>query len=370
MHTIKQKPTATAIQPSLSALFLISFLFPMLAMLFLLTGPHSMETAIAWMMPFWLILFADFLNIKVKQTFPPITNDHVYNFLLLILAIMQIANIWLLLEMAALLEWNSFETTTTSIFNLLAIKVIIGTSSSFSGIVTAHELIHKLGWMSKLLGRLLLSLVCYEHFYTEHLYGHHLNVGRQNDAATARFGESFHEYWLRTIPEQFLNAWKLETQRLNLQHNHLSTVLQHRVLQGLIVETGLMVLIIIVFGWTALLAFLLQAVAAVRKLEAVNYIEHWGLECNAEEQKQHTVLSWETDSWMTFHSLLGLSRHTDHHRHAGKPFQRLEYCPVSPQLPYGYFATIFLCIFVNKRFQAIARQQLQTLKLGPFRQEF
>lgn len=370
MHTIKQKPTATAIQPSLSALFLISLFFPVLALLFLLTGPHSIEVAITWMIPFWLILFADFLNIKVKSTLPPVTSDHLYNLLLLLLTVLQIANIWFLLEMASLLKWDSFETTTISLLNLLAIKVIIGTSSSFSGIVTAHELIHKQGWMSKLSGRLLLCLVCYEHFFTEHLYGHHLNVGRQNDAATARFGESFHAYWLRTIPAQFLNAWQLESQRLNLQHNSFTVILRHRVFQGLIVETGLMVFIIAVFGWTALLAFLIQAVAAIRKLEAVNYIEHWGLERNANEHKHQTVLSWETDSWMTFHSLLGLSRHTDHHRHAGKPFQRLEYCPLSPQLPYGYFATIFLCIFLNKRFQTIAGQQLQTLKLGPFKQEF
>lgn len=368
MITIKQKISRTAVQPSLSALYLISLIFPVLAMVFLITGPHSIQAAMLWIIPFWLILFADCLKIKVKPTIPTPGNDAFYTMLIISLALLQIANIWFLLNMAVLLEWNSVDTTLTSLLNLLAIKVIIGTSSSFSGIVTAHELIHRPGWMQKLLGRLLLSLVCYEHFYTEHLHGHHANVGHHHDPATARFGESFNRYWSRTVTGQFRHAWQLETSRLQNSHNWMPVFLRHRVIQGLAIEIGLLFFIIVIFGWSSLAAFLIQAFAAVRKLEAVNYIEHWGLQRGTDQTNDSSVMSWETDSWITFHSLLGLSRHTDHHRHAGKPFQRLEYCAGSPQLPYGYFATIFLCIFFNQRFQHLAEQQLQTLNLGPFRQ--
>jgi alkane 1-monooxygenase len=280
------------------------------------------------------------------------------------LAILQVINIVLLLIMASQLQWNSPIMVATSLINLLAIKVIIGTSSSFSGIVVAHELIHKKSWFCRLFGRLLLSLVCYEHFYSEHLSCHHCNVGRQSDPATARFGESFNAYWKRAVSGQFKHAWQLENKRLQRTDLDFATIVHHQVFQGMMFQLLLMTSILMVFGVSALIAFLIQAAAAIRKLEAVNYIQHWGLERSGNCYQD--VLSWETDSWLTLHSLIGLSKHSDHHRHADKPFQQLHYCTDSPQLPYGYFASIFLSIFANARFQDLATQQLKVKSLGPF----
>jgi alkane 1-monooxygenase len=271
-----------------------------------------------------------------------------------------------MLSMASQLLWDSPLMIATSLINLLAIKVIIGTSSSFSGIVVGHELIHQRSWFSKLFGRFLLSLVCYEHFYTEHLSGHHCNVGHHSDPASARFGESFNTYWKRTVPGQFRHAWQLENKRLQLNSLSLPALIRHRVFQGIVFQIVLILTILTFFGVGALFAFLIQAFAAIRKLEAVNYIEHWGLQRDSENNGSKDIFSWETDSWVTQHALIGLSKHTDHHRHADKAFQQLQYCPNSPQLPYGYFASIFLSIFANSRFQALASQQLKAKKLGPF----
>lgn len=363
----RHKPVnRSAASPDLIAMYTISMMFPVLSMIFLVTGPHSIQDAIYWIVPFWLILFADLVNIRSKQNTSMIDCDAAFSLLIYMLAILQICNIGLMLVMASRLEWSSPLIIMTSLTNLLAIKVLIGTSSSFSGIVTAHELIHKKTRLHKLLGRLLLSMVCYEHFYTEHLDGHHCNVGRQSDPATARFGESFHAFWRRTVPEQFKHAWQLESRRINMKQLNFPTVFQHHVFQGVIFEALIIILIAYSFGITALFAFLIQAFAAIRKLEAVNYIEHWGLERNSHCCHSKDILAWETDSWLTLHSLIGLSRHTDHHRHPHKPYQQLEYSRISPQLPYGYFASIFLSIFANARFQALAIQQLQIKKLGPF----
>jgi hypothetical protein len=43
----------------------------------------------------------------------------------------------------------------------------------FLGINIAHELIHKHEWAENFFGKVLLAMVCYGHWYTEHLYGHH-----------------------------------------------------------------------------------------------------------------------------------------------------------------------------------------------------
>lgn len=245
----------------------------------------------------------------------------------------------------------------TILANLFAIKVIVGTSSSFSGIVVAHELIHRTDRLNQTLGRLLLSLECYEHFSTEHIRGHHQNFGSLADPATARLGESFEDFWKRTVPAQFKNAWKLENERLGLGETFSINAhfMYHRVAQGIVLEVVLVGSILVFFGVAGLIAFAVQATAAVRKLEAVNYIEHWGL---SRASERRTGLSWDTDSWFTLNAIVGLSRHSDHHRCAGRPYHQLRYRLESPKLPYGYFATVFLSVFFNRKFQTLVRGEL------------
>ncbi|MEE9412630.1 MAG: fatty acid desaturase [Methylococcales bacterium] len=342
----------------------VSLILPGLAFLFLLSGPHNMSDSLCWIMPFWLILFVDLIKVKGQSNIHQHISDLPFTLLVYFLAILQLINLYLMLVLASQLQWHNPSMIVTSLINLLAIKVIIGTTSSFSGIVVAHELIHRRGWFSKLFGRLLLSLVCYEHFYSEHLSGHHCNVGRQTDPATARFGESYNAYWRRTVPGQFNHAWQIENKRLQLTGFSFPELLRHHVFQGLVFQGLLMVSILMIFGISAFIAFLIQALAAIRKLEAVNYIEHWGLERTNDSKED--ILSWETDSWLTLHALIGLSKHTDHHRHANKPFQQLDYTASSPQLPYGYFASIFLSIFANAKFQQLVSLELKANNLGPF----
>ena len=54
-------------------------------------------------------------------------------------------------------------------------------SASLAGAVTGHELIHRRSPAQRWLGRVLLASVLYEHFYTEHLRGHHVRVGTAAD---------------------------------------------------------------------------------------------------------------------------------------------------------------------------------------------
>jgi alkane 1-monooxygenase len=43
---------------------------------------------------------------------------------------------------------------------------------------------------------------------------HHKKVATLEDASTARFGESLFAFWLRAIPQGFVEAWDLEAKRL------------------------------------------------------------------------------------------------------------------------------------------------------------
>ncbi len=81
-----------------------------------------------------------------------------------------------------------------------------GLNSGLSGIIVAHELIHRRGRFWRGAGVWNLMLVNYSHFAIEHVQGHHKRVGTRRDPSTGRPGEDIFRYLLRTIPGQFLCA--------------------------------------------------------------------------------------------------------------------------------------------------------------------
>jgi alkane 1-monooxygenase len=75
-------------------------------------------------------------------------------------------------------------------------------------------------------------------------------------------------------------------------------------------------------------------------LEAINYIEHYGLRRQPGQPfgVQH---AWNADHRATNAVVANLQRHSDHHMHAWKPYETLEPLP-GPQLPTGYAGCLFL----------------------------
>jgi alkane 1-monooxygenase len=247
--------------------------------------------------------------------------------------------------------------------------LLVGGSSGYSGIVVAHELIHRQERGMQWLGRALLCTVMYEHFYTEHLRGHHVRVGTPEDPATARFGESFTRFYLRTVPAQFRSAWRLEARRLGDEAMPLldRRQLRNRVLHGVVAEWSLAFAILALCGAAAFAAFLLQAVFASRALEVVNYFEHWGLVRST--RRVRPVDSWDTHSRFTYYALTGLTRHADHHAYASRPYQQLRVQDEAPVLPRGYIAMFPLVLARNREFQRQMTEELRRRKLGPFAEE-
>jgi alkane 1-monooxygenase len=244
--------------------------------------------------------------------------------------------------------------------------LLMGITSGYSGIVVAHELMHRKAPAMKRLGRILMGLVVYEHFFTEHLRGHHVRVGTPEDGASARFGERYQAFFRRTVVAQFRSAWRLEAKRLgdeNMRWND-PRLLRSRVVHGLVLEWGLAFAIAAIFGWGAFALWLGQAFAAVRLLECVNFFEHWGLERRG--PRVSPVDSWDTTSWFTLYTLAGLSRHADHHAFAARPYQQLRHWDASPKLPAGYFGMVVLAFAMPRRFETLMTAELERRQLGPF----
>ena len=343
---------------------LLCFFLPLATLAFFVSATHDWQAALLWTLPVWLCVAADTFSPAARRDPPAEQPDWPFEVILYLLTVLQLANIALMLELVAGLGWNTPGDWADSLANLFAIRILTGTTSCCSAIAVAHEMIHRRKRHQRWMGRLLLWTVCYDHFAVEHILGHHRNAATSADYATAHYDETYSDFWRRTVKGQFINAWRLENGRL-VGLPKLARLSRHRVLHGLIAETSLIGLIFTSFGAVAGIMFLYQAFYALRLLESVNYFQHWGL---ARAGKHFSGSdAWATDSWVTLHTFVGLSRHADHHEFGGKPYQRLRYKEEGPRLPYGYFAMYILAKFFNDRYRELARRELQAKALGPFR---
>ncbi len=338
---------------------LAATILPLVVLAFLLTGPHPWHVALLYILIPGVVLQVADRNCGTQRHEPrPDLPKWPFDALLYLLVAIQFVNIALLARLFTLQTFWSIDA--------LVSILLVGASSGYSGIVVAHELIHRPGRSARLVGRALLCCVVYEHFYTEHVRGHHVRVGTPNDPASARFGESFTSFYIRTVPAQFRSAWRLEAKRLGDEEMGISDrrLLHSRVVHGLIAEWGLAFAILATCGGAAFTVFLLQALFATRALEVVNYFEHWGLVRMG--NRVRTVDSWDTHSRFTYYALTGLTRHADHHAYASRPYQQLRVHDETPVLPLGYIALFPLVIVRNKKFQRLATEELRHRHLGPF----
>lgn len=335
---------------------LLAFILPASTFLFLWTGPHDIAAALAWTIPFWLILLADWLSHDSKPQQNSNLQNGFYDTILYALTLLQLLNVVLMLNTVSHLRWETLSDVVPGLINLIVIRFLVGTSSGISGIVVAHELIHRSQWHMQLLGRLLLCSVCYEHFVITHKRGHHLSMGMPDDIATARLGESFKHYWKRVYFGHVRYAWRSEQDRLGIgQDFSLLKIINNQVLQGLLVELTLVISIIVIFGWLAAFMFLYQALAAVRILEAVNYFQHWGLD----DTRYANTFGWVNNSPISRYALIGLSHHIGHHENEQTHFYEIGYSDQGPKMPCGYFVMNLWVKLNNPSYQKMAVRELQ-----------
>ncbi len=223
----------------------------------------------------------------------------------------------------------------------LAIMFGIGVTTGTVGIVYAHELFHKANNLERNLGDLLMALVLYGHFRTEHLLVHHPYVGTGRDTVTARYNEGFHRAFARVLLTGFGSAWRAEKAMLarkGLPPTHLSNpIWKYLGLQLAFLATALAI-----GAWFGVGLFAFQALVAVWQLELTNYVEHYGLtrkylgDGKYEPVQPHH--SWDSAHQVSGALLINLQRHADHHVHPMRRFPLLQVYNASevPMLPTGY----------------------------------
>lgn len=229
----------------------------------------------------------------------------------------------------------------------VAMAGLIWSMGILSGVAinTAHELGHKKpdieGWLSKL----ALAPVGYGHFYVEHNKGHHRRVATPEDPASSRMGESFYSFLPRTVIGSIASAWEIEKDRLARKGSGPWTW-ENENLQAWAMTVVFWGGLAVAFGWIVLPFLMLQGAIGASLLEAVNYLEHYGLIREKNENGRYERVrpehSWNSNHVVTNLLLYHLQRHSDHHANPTRRYQALRHFDNAPQLPTGYAGMIVL----------------------------
>jgi len=244
----------------------------------------------------------------------------------------------------------------------LGLILSVGFVTGAQGITFAHELGHARSRVDQLLAKVLLTAVCYGHFFIEHNRGHHVRVATPEDPASARFGESFYAFYPRVLIGSWLSAWRLEAERLR-RHGLRFWTWRNQMLWFTGIPVFLFAALWLALGPLAATLYAVQSWMAFTLLETVNYVQHYGLarrrlDGGAYERVGHGH-SWSASETLTNCFLIHLQRHSDHHENPARAYQALLHHEDGPQLPTGFSGMLPLAL-VPPLWFAVMNRRLRT----------
>lgn len=323
-------------------------------------GWHAAAQVPLWIGPILLYVLLPLLDLRFGPDGqnPPdevtdrLENDKYYRYCTYIYIPFQYLSVVLgaYLFTAANLSWLGFDGA-LSWAGKLGVALSVGVLGGV-GINTAHEMGHKKDSLERWLSKITLAQTCYGHFYIEHNRGHHVRVSTPEDPASARFGETLWEFLPRSVIGGLRSAVHLEAQRLRrlgVSPWNPMTYLRNDVLNAWLMSVVLWGGLIAVFGPALIPFVIIQAVFGFSLLEAVNYLEHYGLlrqkSANGRYERCAPVHSWNSDHIVTNLFLYHLQRHSDHHANPTRRYQTLRSMAGAHNLPSGYASMISLTYF-------------------------
>tara|TARA_B100000945_G_C20296634_1_gene555975 strand:- start:199 stop:1005 length:807 start_codon:yes stop_codon:yes gene_type:complete len=225
------------------------------------------------------------------------------------------------------------------------------------GTVPGHELTHrKKDRFDMFFGNWLLSFSWDCAFALEHVYGHHKNVCFPSDPATAKRGENIYLFMVKASINEHIDAWKIELRQLK-RRSESPYSFKNKMLVGYLRSSFITFITYLVGGSVGMLFYLLIAVIAKGLLEAINYIEHYGLV----REKDMPVCprhSWNSNDVISSLLLYNVTRHSAHHEKSNLKFWELDSYPDSPTLPFGYLTMLYIAIFLPFYFHYLMRKKL------------
>lgn len=227
----------------------------------------------------------------------------------------------------------------TAWYHYIALIPSLGFTITGVAGLAGHELTHRTWRPFDLwLGRIAMAFNWGIAFPIEHVYGHHAYVATMKDPATAARGDTLYDHIPKSMYRTVVNAWEIERNRLNkLDRSFFSY--KNVLLRMAMVSMATTVLAIYMGGWKALVVYLALCATTKIVLEALNYVEHYGMiRVPVEPVQPHH--SWNGNHLVSSVFTFNLTRHSHHHANAQVPFEKLKAMPEQPEMPGGFTAGI------------------------------
>ena len=267
----------------------------------------------------------------------------------------------------ALVVWAciKLQSGTLSTLEIVGMTFNIGIIIGGFGINVAHELGHRSTRFEQFLSKTLLLPALYQHFFIEHNRGHHKNVATEFDPATSRLGENIYAFWFRSVKDGYIDAWRLEAERLRREGKSWLSI-DNEMLHFQLIQLAYLGTIWVVFGTPSVIFAIIVAIIGFLLLETVNYIEHYGLQRKIQANGHYEPVlphhSWNSDHELGRIFLYELTRHSDHHYKSTRKYQVLRHFDDSPQLPYGYPMCMMMALVPPLWFNLMDKKFATTVK--------
>ena len=203
-----------------------------------------------------------------------------------------------------------------------------------------HEIGHR-GGSSFVIARWMMAFVGSAHFPYAHIYDHHLSLGLERDPATPPRGRNVYMHFILSYYGQCKYLFKLENERLtNSNRSYFS--LRNAWIRGWLMSVPVIVLFWVAGGWLGLGVLLYLWIIPNFELEALNYLEHYGL--IREEGKPYGPRhSWCTTTAFSDMLFFEIGRHSDHHERGETEFWNLKSLG-APNMGKGYLPMLVLAL--------------------------
>ncbi len=338
-------------------LWLIGLVVPSLAFVAYFGFAATGWSAFFWTGPIVILVIVPAIDLiaGLDRANPPddvieaLENDRYYRWITYLFLPIQYAGFVAAMAVVAGLDPGGLLPRELTVLDKLGLAISIGCIGGI-GINTAHELGHKKESHERWLSKIALAQVAYGHFYIEHNRGHHVRVATPEDPASSRLGESFWQFWPRTVWGSLKSAWRLEKRRY-ARHRQHPFRLGNDVLNAWLMTAVLWGALLVWLGPGIAPYLLAQAVVGFSLLEVVNYMEHYGMlrqKVGVGERQRYERVdpshSWNSNNIATNVLLYHLQRHSDHHANPTRRYQALRDFEESPVLPTGYAGMIVLAI--------------------------
>lgn len=228
-------------------------------------------------------------------------------------------------------------------------------SSMLCAIPVAHELTHRRGF-DKSLGSALAGLAGYPELEGEHVR-HHSVSGIVEQPEWPRLHESVWSYVGRRIPHAMRSAWN---HHLALRNSPSGSRFPLSI-AVMLTTSGLFA---VAAGAAGVATYLCVALGIHFAVQAINYIQHWGLGMdnvpNAEEGRYGWECRCQLQGWM----MLNIALHHSHHQNSGTPYYRLTPHRNSARLPGSYIPLLFVSM-VPSLWRKLMTPVVETWKINP-----